>query len=199
MGVGDHQLHGQPVWGPTRVLQGSGKPMRSAVSAEQCPIVVVMSSRDMPSYRRRIPGDIMVRSLRLLAVLASGVALATATSAAAAIAIPPPTTTIEDQKHRRPPTEGQVGEAWHSRDAVQLFRSGERNFVPDPDIIGAPVNPPQARPAPAGPVPVVPRPGVTVVTSLLLGLVGGVVGGCAALAGWIAVTRRRVRRPASAT
>jgi hypothetical protein len=172
--------------------------MRSAVSAERCPIVVVMSSRDVPSYRRRIQGDIMVRPLRLLAVLAIGVALATATSAAA-IAIAPPTTTIEDQKDRRPPTESQVGEAWHSRDPVQLFRSGERNFVPDPDIIGAPVNPPQARPAPVGPVPIVPRPGVTVVTSLLLGLVGGVVGGCAALAGWIAVSRRRLRQPASAT
>jgi hypothetical protein len=140
----------------------------------------------------------MVRPLRLLAVLAIGVALATATSAAA-IALPPPTTTIEDQKDRRPPTEGQVGEAWHSRDAVQLFRSGERNFVPDPDIIGAPVNPSQARPAPAGPVPVVPRQGVTVVTSMLLGLIGGVAGGCAVLAGWAAAIRRRPRRPASAT
>jgi heme O synthase-like polyprenyltransferase len=38
-----------------------------------------------------------------------------------------------------------------------------------------------------------------VVASLLLGLVGGVVGGVAALAGWTAATRRRLRQPASIT
>jgi hypothetical protein len=38
-----------------------------------------------------------------------------------------------------------------------------------------------------------------VVASLLLGLAGGVVGGCATLAGWTATTRRRLRQPASAT
>jgi hypothetical protein len=137
----------------------------------------------------------MVRPLRLLAVLALGVALATTTSTAA-FAIPPPPTTIENQEDRRPLAE----EARRSRAAVELFRSGERNFVPDPDIIGDVATPPQARPVPADrPVPAIPRPGVGVVASLLLGLVGGVVGGCAALAGWTATTRRRLRQPASAT
>ena len=139
----------------------------------------------------------MTRPLRLLAALAMGVALAT-TTGTAAFAMPPPPTTTENQEDRRPPNP-LAEEARRSRAAVELFRSGERNFVPDPDIIGAPVNPPQARPAPADSVPVVPRPGVGVVASLLLGLVGGVVGGCAALAGWAAATRRRLRQPASAT
>jgi hypothetical protein len=75
----------------------------------------------------------------------------------------------------------------------------ERNFVPDPDIIGDVAAQPPARPVPDLPAPAVPHSGVGVVASLLLGLVGGVVGGCAALAGWAAATRRRPRRPASAT
>jgi hypothetical protein len=136
----------------------------------------------------------MVRPLRLLAVLALGVALATTTSTAA-FAIPPPPTTIENQEDRRPLAE----EARRSRAAVELFRSGERNFVPDPDSIGDVATPPQARPVPDRPVPAVPRPGIGMVASLLVGLVGGVVGGCAALAGWTATTRRRLRQPASVT
>jgi ABC-type transporter MlaC component len=55
-------------------------------------------SRDASTYRRHIWG-IMGRSLRLLAVLALGVALATAVSATA-VAAPSPPTTIEDQNDR---------------------------------------------------------------------------------------------------
>ena len=110
----------------------------------------------------------MVRPLRLLAALAMGVALAT-TTGATTIAMPPPPTTIENQEDRRPLAE----EAQRSRAAVELFRSGERNFIPDPDIIGDVATPPQARQVPDRPVPAVPRAGVGVVASLLLGLVGG--------------------------
>jgi hypothetical protein len=140
----------------------------------------------------------MSRSLRLLAVLAMGIALIAAISGIA-IALPPPSTTIENQNDR-----GTVSplskEAWRSRKAVERFRSEERNFVPDPDIIGHSAAPPQARPVPADrPVPAAPQPGTGVVVSLLLGLVGGVIGGCAVLAGLAATTRRRPRQPASAT
>jgi uncharacterized membrane protein YedE/YeeE len=139
----------------------------------------------------------MSRPFRLLAVLAIGVALATATGAAA-IATPSPTTTIEDQNDRRP-LNPLVEEAHRSRAVVELFRAGERNFVPDPDIIDDVAAPPQAQPVPDRPVPIVPQPRVGVVASLLLGLVGGVAGGCAALAGWTATSRRRHHQPASAT
>jgi hypothetical protein len=139
----------------------------------------------------------MLRALRLLAVLALGVALATATGAAA-MAMPPPSTTMQGKDDRRPP-DPLAEAARRSRAAVEQFRSGERNFVPDPDIVGDVVAPPEIRPVPDRPVPAAPRPGVELVTSLLLGLVGGVVGGCAALVGWTAATRRRLRRPASAT
>lgn len=140
----------------------------------------------------------MGRPLRLLTVLAlaMGVALASATTVAAAAQPTPPT--IEGQNDRRT-ANPLVEEAWRSRQAVELFRSGERNFVPDPDIIGDVAAAPSARPVPDLPAPAVPRPGIGVVASLLLGLVGGLVGGCAALAGWTAATRRRLRQPASAT
>ena len=138
-----------------------------------------------------------LRPLRLLALLAMGVALATMTGAAT-LAMPPPPTTIENQNERRTPNP-LVEEAQRSRAAVELFRSGERNFVQDPDILGDVATPPQARPIPDRSIPAAPRPGVGVVASLLLGLVGGVVGGGAALAGWTATTRRRLRQPASAT
>jgi hypothetical protein len=137
-------------------------------------------------------GDIMSRSLRLLAVLAMGIALIAAISGIA-IALPPPSTTIENQNDRGT-VSPLIKEAWRSRKAVERFRSEERNFVPDPDIIGHPAAPPQARPVPAAP-----QPSTGVMVSLLLGLVGGVIGGCAVLAGWAATTRRRPRQPASAT
>jgi hypothetical protein len=137
----------------------------------------------------------MSRTHRLLAMLVLCLALATTTSAVAAQPTPP---TIEDQHDRRL-RQLEAEQAARTRAAVELFRSGERNFVPDPDIIGDVATPPQARPVPERPVPALPRPGVGVVASLLLSLVGGVVGGCAALAGWTASTRRRLRQPASAT
>ena len=140
----------------------------------------------------------MSRSLRLLTglALAMGVALASATAVAAGAQPTPPT--IEDHNDRGT-VNPLIEEAWRSREAVERFRSGERAFVPDPDLIGDVAAPPPARPAPERPVPVVPRPGIGVVASLLLGLVGGVVGGCAVLASWTAATRRRPRQPASAT
>jgi hypothetical protein len=132
-----------------------------------------------------------------LAGLALGVVLAIATSVAAVAAQPTPPT-IEDQHDRRL-RNLQAEQAERTQAALELFRSGERNFVPDPNIIGDVAAPPSARPVPDLPAPAVPRPGIGVVASLLLGLVGGVIGGCAALAGWAAATRRRLRQPASAT
>ena len=137
----------------------------------------------------------MSRTHRLLAMLVLCLALATTTSAVAAQPTPP---TIEDQHDRRL-RQLEAEKAARTQAAVELFRSGERNFVPDPDIIGDVAAQPQARPVPERPVPAVLRPGVGMVASLLLGLVGGLVGGVAVLAGWTAATRRRLRQPASAT
>jgi hypothetical protein len=132
----------------------------------------------------------MSRPLRLLAALVLWVALASATVAAAAQPTPP---SIDDQNDRRLRSL-RVEQAERTQAGMELFRSGERTFAPDPDIVGDVVAPSRARPVPA-----VPRPGVGVAASLLLGLVGGVVGGCAVLAGWTVTTRRRLRQPATAT
>jgi hypothetical protein len=45
--------------------------------------------------------------------------------------------------------------------------------------------------------PAAPGPGVDVLATLLVGLVGGLLGGAAAMAGWTATTRRRADRPAT--
>jgi hypothetical protein len=139
----------------------------------------------------------MSRPLRLLAVLALGVALATATAVAATAVQPTLTTTSEDPTDR--PLSPLIEEAQRDRTVVELFRSGERNFVPDPDIVGDVAARPQVRPVPDRPVPAVPRPGVGMIATVLLGLAGGVIGGMAVLAGWATATRRRLRQPASAT
>ena len=76
----------------------------------------------------------MSRTYRLLAMLVLCLALATTTSAVAAQPTPP---TIEDQHDRRL-RQLEAEQAARTQAAVELFRSGERNFVPDPDIIGRP-------------------------------------------------------------
>jgi hypothetical protein len=140
----------------------------------------------------------MGRSLRLLIMLALAMGVAPATTTAVATAAQPTPPTIEDENDRRT-ANPLVEEAWRSREAVELFRAGERGFVPDPNVVGDVIAPTPARPVPDRPLPAAPRPGVGVVASLLLGLVGGVVGGSAALAGWTAAARRRPHEPASAT
>jgi hypothetical protein len=139
----------------------------------------------------------MSRPLRLLAVLALGVALATATAVAATAAQPTPPT-AEDQHDRRL-RNLRAEQADRIQTAMNLFRSGERNFVPDPDILGDVAAPPQVRPVPDRPVPAIPESGVGMIATVLLGLAGGVIGGCAVLASWTVATRRRPRQPASAT
>jgi hypothetical protein len=55
-----------------------------------------------------------------------------------------------------------------------------------------------ARPA-ARTDPAAPSPGVDVVATLLVGLVGGLVGGAAVVVGWTAASRRRLHRAAAGT
>jgi hypothetical protein len=135
-------------------------------------------------------GDIMSRTDRALVMLALCLALATATTAVA-VAAPPPTTTSEDQNDRLL-RHLRVDQAAREQAAVELARSMERSFVP----ASTADRPAAAQPdAPAGTA--TPGRGVDVLGSLLVGLVVGLVGGAAAMAGWTATTRRRVRRAAS--
>ena len=132
----------------------------------------------------------MSRTHRALVMLALSFVLATATTAVAIAAQPTPPP-IEDQNDRLLRHQ-RAEQAVREQAAVELARSMERSFVP----ASTADSPAAAQPdAPAGTA--TPSRGVDVLATLLLGLVGGLVGGAAALAGWTATTRRRVRRAAS--
>jgi hypothetical protein len=86
-----------------------------------------------------------------------------------------------------------AAQAERTQAAVAVARPLERDLTPAPavDVVATQ---PSVRPVPAAPGAV-----VDVLAALLLGLVGGLVGGGAAIGGWILATRRRVRRVAAAT
>ena len=132
----------------------------------------------------------MSQTHRALAMLALSLALVAATTAVAAAATPP--TGIEDQ-HDRLLRNQQAAQAERTQAAVEQARSMERDFTPGP---ATPVV--AAQPA-AQPDAAVPDAGVNVTATILLGLVGGLVGGAAAIGSWIMVTRRHRPRPAAAT
>jgi hypothetical protein len=91
---------------------------------------------------------------------------------------------IEDQ-HDRWLRNQQDGQAERTTAAVALARSMERTLTPGP---ATPV-------VAAQPGPAVPDAGVDVTATVLLGLVSGLVGGVAAIGGWILATRRHRPRP----
>ena len=128
----------------------------------------------------------MSQTHRALAMLALSLALVAATTAVAAAATPP--TGIEDQ-HDRLLRNQQAAQAERTQAAVEQARSMERNLTPGPAT-------PVVAAQPDAPVP---DAGVNVTATILLGLVGGLVGGAAAIGSWIMVTRRHRPRPAAAT
>jgi hypothetical protein len=123
--------------------------------------------------KRLTKEDAMRRTHKALATLALGLALVGATSAAAAATAPTGTQDQADQRKALYPSEL------------------ERNLATAADRTAT-------RPsAPTDPAP--PSPGVDVVATLLIGLVGGLVGGAAAMIGWTATTHRRRPRAAADT
>jgi hypothetical protein len=127
----------------------------------------------------------MSRTHRALAVLALSLAVVTATTAVAAAAPP-----VEDQNDRLL-RNLEAAQPARTQAAVTLARSMERDLAPVPAVDVVPTQP-------GGRVAPVPGPSVDVLAALLLGLVGGLLGGGAAIAGWIVATRRRVHRAAAA-
>ena len=147
----------------------------------------------------------MRRTHRALAMLTLGLALAAATTAAAAT---PPTAPQHrtDQLARRALYQSELDQNLQLRNrpgygllveqgllstkaAAEQARSMERNLTPVPARAAAP---PAARTDRA-----VPGQDMDVLATLLLGLVGGLVGGGAAMAGWTTATRRRTHRAAT--
>jgi hypothetical protein len=127
---------------------------------------------------------------RALAVLALSLTLAAATAAVAVAATPP--TGIEDQNDRLL-RNLQAAQAERTQAAVAQVRAMERNLAPAPavDVVAAQ---PIVRPDVA-----TPGASVDVLATLLVGLLGGLVGGAAAMVGWAATTRRRRPRAAAGT
>jgi hypothetical protein len=118
------------------------------------------------------------------------VVLAAVTTAGVVAAQPTPPT-IEDQNDRLLRHLG-AEQAAREQAAVERARSMERSFV----LAGTADSSAAAQPDPA-PGTAMPSRGVDVFATLLVGLVGGLVGGAGAMAGWTAATRWRVRRVAS--
>ena len=74
-----------------------------------------------------------------------------------------------------------------AQSAVEQVRAGERNLGPAPVVMTTPQ-----------PVPAAVDHGVDPLAVLLLGLVGGLAGGAAAMVGWTAVHRRHAHRVVAA-
>lgn len=160
----------------------------------------------MAPEKRPTKEDTMRRTHRALAMLTLGLALVTATTAAAAS----PSTAPQDrtdqlarramyqseldqnlQLRNRPGYERLVKDGLLStKAAAEQARAMERNLTPVPAARAA--APPAARTNQA-----VPGQDMDVLATLLLGLVGGLVGGGAAMAGWTTATRRRTHRAAT--
>jgi hypothetical protein len=146
----------------------------------------------------------MRRTHKALATLALGLALVGATIAAAAAT--PPTGTLDQADQRRALYQSELERnlqqrtqagnealAEHALAAQRkaLYQSElERNLATAAD---------RAATRPSAQIDPAPSPGVDVVATLLIGLVGGLVGGAAAMIGWTATTRRRRPRAAAGT
>jgi hypothetical protein len=129
----------------------------------------------------------MRRTHQALATLALGLALVGATAAVAAAAMPPAGT--QDPA-------GQV--ARKATYQSELERTLARHHALGAlDAIAAP--PASAAQPVATTTPAAPDPGVDMPATLLVGLVGGLVGGAAVMVGWTAATRRRRPRTAAGT
>jgi hypothetical protein len=148
----------------------------------------------------------MRRTHRALATLALGLALATATTAAWAT---PPTGTTDQADQRKALYQSELDRnlqlrtqagnqvlAEHGLAAQRkaMYQSEQERTLARHRALGATATQPAARIDPAAPTA-----GVDVLATLLVGLVGGLVGGAAAMLGWTTTTRRHRTRAAAGT
>jgi hypothetical protein len=161
-----------------------------------------------------IKEDTMHRTRRALATLALSLALAAATTAAAAAT--PPTTTEDPHgqlaqrkalyqserdttlaRHRALGAQGPVAQRKALYQSELDATLARHRALGASDAIGTP---PAVAAQPAATTdPAAPGPGVDVLASLLVGLVGGMLGGAGVMVGWTATTRRRRPRAAAGT
>jgi hypothetical protein len=160
------------------------------VNPDRRSIVLGLSSRDAHRTIAAVPEGNMKRMHLALLLGALCLALVTTTTVAATAAQPSPPT-IEDQNDRLL-RHLEAEQATREQAAVELARSMERNDA----SAGIAPNSPGAQPTAPIETPARGR-GIAVPATLLLGLVGGLVGGCVAMAGWTAMAHWRIRRAAS--
>jgi hypothetical protein len=130
--------------------------------------------------------DTMRRTHQALATLALGLTLIGATTA---VAVATPPTGIKDQAD-------QVARKALYQSELERTLARHRAL----GALGAIAAPPAPAAQPAAKTdPAAPSPGVDVVATLLVGLVGGLLGGAVVIVGWTATTRRRRPRAATGT
>ena len=141
----------------------------------------------------------MSRTNRALTVLALSAALAIGTTTVAVAAQPTPSA-VEDQNDRL--LRGlETGQAARTQAAIERARAGERQFAAtaaQPAVEQARAGERNLGPAPVvmttpQPVPAAVDHGVDPLAVLLLGLLGGLAAGAAAMAGWTAHRRHAHR------
>jgi hypothetical protein len=158
------------------------------------------------ALKRLTKEDAIRRTYKALATLALGLALVGATTAAAA-AVPTGTQDLADQRkalyqselernlqqRTQPGNEVAVGYGLAAQ-RTALYQSELERTLARHRALGAIAAQPATKTDPARP-----SPGVDVPATLLVGLVGGLVGGAAAMLGWTATTRRRRPRAVAGT
>ena len=143
----------------------------------------------------------MHRTHKALATLALGLALVGATTAVAAAAQPAGTqdqaaqrkALYQSELERNLQLRNQAGDKVSAEHGLLAARKALYQSELEHNLAAAPA----ADVAATQPRPAAPSPDVDVLATLLIGLVGGLVGGAAAMVGWTAATRWRVRRVAS--
>jgi hypothetical protein len=149
----------------------------------------------------------MRRTYRALAMLALGLALVGVTTAAATAMPPTGTQDQADQRkalyqselERNLQLRDQAGNEVHAEHGLlaqrkALYQSELERTLARHRALGVIAAQPAVRTDPAAP-----SPGVDVLATLLVGLVGGLLGGVAAMIGWTATTRRGRPRAAAGT
>jgi hypothetical protein len=125
----------------------------------------------------------MRRTHQALITLALSLALIGATTAAAAAT--PPTGPRDQADQRKALYQSEL-----ERTLARHRALGTLDAIAQPAIAAQPA---------AKTTPAAPNPGVDVPATLLVGLVGGLLGGAAVMVGWTAATRRRRPRAAAGT
>ena len=144
----------------------------------------------------------MRRIHKALAILALGLALVGATTAVATAATPP-TGTRDHPDQQKALYQSELDRNLHLRNQAGDGLAAQRRALYQSELEGNLATAPAADIAatqPAAPTgPAASGPQVDVVATLLIGLVGGLLGGAAAMVGWTTTTHRRRPRAAAST